>query len=226
MGDGTFWNDDLFLNELDQVLAHFGIQDDYDVLGQSWGGMLGARHAARQPPGLKHLILANSPASMALWITATNQLRATLPQEIQDTLSKHETNGTTHEKEYDDAVHAFYARHLCRMQPMPALVAKSFGCIAEDPTVYHTMNGPSEMHIVGTMKDWTVIDELHRIKASTLLLNGRYDEAQDIVVQPFFDLIPRVKWYQFSESSHMPHHEEPEKYLQVVGHFLTAKEDH
>ena len=83
-------------------------------------------------------------------------------------------------------------------------------------------NGPSEMFIVGTMKDWTVIDELHHINASTLLLNGRYDEAQDIVVQPFFDLIPRVKWFQFAESSHMPHHEERELFLKVVGGFLTA----
>ena len=83
-------------------------------------------------------------------------------------------------------------------------------------------NGPSEMFVIGTMREWTVIDEIHRINASTLLLNGYYDEAQDIAVQPFFDLIPRVKWFQFAESSHMPHHEERELFLKVVGEFLTA----
>ena len=83
-------------------------------------------------------------------------------------------------------------------------------------------NGPSEIHITGTLKDWTVIDELKHINARTLLLNGRYDEAQDLAMQPFFDIIPRVKWFQFAESSHMPQYEERELFLKVVGDFLTA----
>ena len=37
-----FWTVDLFLDELDNLLAHLGIADRYHLLGQSWGGMLGA----------------------------------------------------------------------------------------------------------------------------------------------------------------------------------------
>ena len=54
---------ELFLSELDNLLKHLGIQDDYDLLGQSWGGKLGSEHAALQPRGLKKLILADAPAS-------------------------------------------------------------------------------------------------------------------------------------------------------------------
>ena len=50
----------------------------------------------------------DTPASMALWVKGMIQLRASLPQEIQDTLSKHETNGTTDYKEYEEAVQNFY----------------------------------------------------------------------------------------------------------------------
>ena len=50
-GDGEFWTVSLFLAELDNLLQHLGIQDDYDLLGQSWGGMLGACHAIKQPKG-------------------------------------------------------------------------------------------------------------------------------------------------------------------------------
>ena len=78
------------------------------------------------------------------------------------------------------------------------------------------------MFVIGTLKEWTVIDQLSRINASTLLLNGRYDEAQDIAMQPFFNLIPRVKWFQFAESSHVPQYEEKELFLTVLGGFLTA----
>lgn len=138
-GDKAFWTEELFLYELDSVLAHFGIQDDYDLLGHSWGGMLAARHATRRPSGLKHLIIMDSPASMELWTKATDRLREALPQETQDILSKHETNGTTHEKEYEEAVSIFYARHVCRLQPMPEQLTKTLGALTEDPTVYHTM---------------------------------------------------------------------------------------
>jgi pimeloyl-ACP methyl ester carboxylesterase len=74
------------------------------------------------------------------------------------------------------------------------------------------------------LKSWDIIDSLHKIKTPTLLLNSRYDEAQDSAVQPFFDKIDKAKWYTFSESSHMPHWEERDHYMEVVGHFLRAKE--
>jgi len=55
------------------------------------------------------------------------------------------------------------------------------------------------------------------------LINGKYDEAQDSVLQPFFDGIEKVKWVHFAESSHVPQLEEPEEFLKVVGFFLGGK---
>jgi L-proline amide hydrolase len=66
MGE-DFWTVDLFLAELDNLLSVLGVKDRYFLLGQSWGGMLGAEHAIRRPAGLKALVISNSPASMALW---------------------------------------------------------------------------------------------------------------------------------------------------------------
>ena len=78
-----------------------------------------------------------------------------------------------------------------------------------------------EFHITGSLKTWSVIPDLHKITVPTLLLNGRYDEAQDSVVEPFFKNISKVKWFTFAESSHMPQYEERELYMQRVGEFLT-----
>lgn len=36
MGDTTFWTEELFLAELDNLLRHLGIQDNYDLLGHSF----------------------------------------------------------------------------------------------------------------------------------------------------------------------------------------------
>ena len=215
-----FWQVPLFVDELDNLLRHLGIAS-YHLLGQSWGGMLGAEHAVLRPSGLRSLVISDSPASMALWLQEANKLRALLPPEVQATLLRHEAAGTTESAEYTAAVRVFYDRHVCRV-PWPPEVEATFAAIAEDPTVYHTMNGPSEFHCIGTIREWTIIDRLHRIIAPTLLISGRHDEATEAVVQPFADHIPNVRWKIFEESSHMPHVEETEDFLATVGDFIAA----
>ncbi len=219
-----FWTVQLFLDELDALLAHLGIADGYHLLGQSWGGMLGAEHAIRRHAGLRGLVIANSPPSMELWVREANRLRSMLPPEVQATLLKHEQAGTTHDPEYEAATQEFYARHVCRVQPMPPEVLASFAKIGEDPTVYHTMNGPSEFHCIGSLRSWSIIDQVKNIRAETLLVSGRHDEATPAVVRPFADRIPRNRWVIFEQSSHMPHVEETAACLATIRHFLESND--
>ncbi len=81
-----FWIPQLFLAELDNLLGALGVQGGYHLLGQSWGGMLGAEHAVTAPPGLRSLVIADSPASMELWSAAAAGLRAQLPAEVEKVL--------------------------------------------------------------------------------------------------------------------------------------------
>ena len=216
-----FWTVDLFKRELDNLIDHLGIRGGYHVLGQSWGGMLGAEFASTRPKGLKRLVIADSPASMTLWLEAAAELRAKLPPDVQATLLRHEEAGTTGSPEYEAAVLVFYQRHVCRVIPMPEEVSRSFAAIADDPTVYHTMNGPSEFHVIGSLKTWSMVGRLGTITVPTLLISGRHDEATPATVQPFADEIPDVRWTVFEESSHLPHVEETERCMQVVGDFLA-----
>jgi len=219
-----FWTVDLFLEELDALLNHLGIQDRYAYLGQSWGGMLGAEHAVRQPAGLKALIIANSPANMHTWVAEANRLRLELPTDVQETLLKHESAGTLTDPEYIAASRVFYDRHVCRVSPWPKEVARTFAIMDEDNTVYRNMNGPTEFHVIGTMKDWTIEDRLNRIQAPTLVISGYYDEATPLVVKPYVDNIPGSEWVLFKQSSHMPHVEERDLCMQTVSKFLSDVE--
>ena len=216
-----FWTVQLFLDELDNLLEKLAIKDNYHLLGQSWGGMLGAEHAIRQPEGLRSLVISNSPASMTLWVAEAKKLRAAMPAEERDALDRHEAAGTTDDPEYLAATAAFYARHVCRVVPNPPEVLRTEEHLLNDPTVYHAMNGPNEFFVIGTLRDWTVVDRVQQISVPTLLASGRYDEATPATVQPYFDAIPDVRWEIFEESSHMPFVEEPERYLEVVGAFLA-----
>ena len=50
------------------------------------------------------------------------------------------------------AVGAGGCRHPC--------VQASFAQITAEPTVHHTVNGPSEFHVIGTLRDWDITDRL------------------------------------------------------------------
>nr|WP_260691151.1 proline iminopeptidase-family hydrolase [Rhizobium laguerreae] len=219
-----FWTVGLFLEELDALLSHLGIQQHYAFLGQSWGGMLGAEHAVRRPQGLKALVIANSPANMHTWVSEANRLRQELPKEVQDTLLKHELAGSLTDPEYIAASRVFYDRHVCRVVPWPPEVARTFAIMDEDNTVYRNMNGPTEFHVIGTMKDWTIENRLDRIEAPTLLISGKYDEATPLVVRPYLERVPGCEWVLFENSSHMPHVEEKQLCLATVSGFLSRHE--
>jgi L-proline amide hydrolase len=216
-----FWSPQLFKDELVELTGHLVIADRYAVVGQSWGGMLALEHALDHPSGLRAIVVADSPASIPLWVEEANRLRLDLPPEVQEALTHHEEAGTTDSPEYEEAVRVYYDRHLCRV-PWPDCVQRSFAQMAEDPTVYHTMNGPSEFHCIGSLQTWDITDRLHEITAPTLLVSGRHDEATPHIVEQIHTRIPGSRWELFEASSHMPHVEEPEAFLEVVEEFLQT----
>jgi L-proline amide hydrolase len=216
-----FWTVQLFKDELVDLTHELGIADRYAVVGQSWGGMLAMEHALDRPPGLRGMVVADSPASIPLWVAEANRLRADLPPEVAATLASHEAAGTTDSQEYEAAVRVYYDRHLCRI-PWPDCLERTFAQLAADPTVYHTMNGPSEFHCIGTLQTWDITDRLHEISTPTLLLSGRYDEATPHIVEQIHSRIPGAQWQLFEESSHSPHLEEPEAFLEAVETFLKT----
>ncbi len=183
--------------------------------------MLGSEHAVRKPAGLKALVIANSPANMRTWVAEANRLRRDLPADIQGALDRHEKAGTIADPEYLAASRAFYDRHVCRVTPWPAEVARTFAAMDEDNTVYINMNGPTEFHVIGTLKDWTIEGRLDQIDAPTLLISGRHDEATPLVVKPYLDGIAGCEWIVFENSSHMPHVDEKDLCLATVSTFLT-----
>lgn len=143
-----------------------------------------------------------------------------MPGEVDDTIARHEKDGTYDDPEYLKAVEFFYRRHLCRIWPFPKDILDTLAWVEMDDTVYRTMNGPSEFTVVGSLKNWSIVDELHKVHVPTLVLNADYDEARDSCVYPYFSGISKVKWYTFPDASHCTSVEIPDKYCAVVAEFL------
>lgn len=217
------WTVPLFVEEVGVIREALGLAHTH-ILGQSWGGMLAMEYALTQPQGLAGLIIADSPASMIQWVSEANRLRADLPPDVQATLLKHEGAGTYDDPAYQQAMQEFYNRHVCRVVPNPDCVVRSFEKLAQWPEVYFTMNGPSEFHVIGTLKHWDITARLGEIHAPTLVIGGRFDEATPLITETVHRGIAGSEWVIFEQSSHMPHVEEPDRYIHVLDDFLTRVE--
>ena len=216
-----FWTVELFVRELHNLVDALGIRDRHHVLGQSWGGFLAQEYALTQPAGLRSLVLADTAASFPDFVAEANRLRADLPPEVEAALRRHEEAGTTDDPAYAEACQVFYQRHVCRLDPWPRELVEAFAWIERDPTVYHTMNGPSEFHVIGSIRDWQSKDRLASIDVPTLLVSGRHDEATPALQETLRDGIREAEWVLFEHSSHTPHLEERERYMHVVGEWLA-----
>ena len=219
--DTLRWQIPRFVTELATVRKTLGL-DRVHILGQSWGGMLAIEYALTQPQGVESLVLANTTSSIPLWVAEANRLREQLPLEVNAALLKHEADGTTDDQEYQDAMQVFYDRHVMRVRPYPEFVQRGFDRLSQP--VYYTMNGPSEFHVIGTIKDWDRTDRLAEIHVPTLIASGRYDESTPTINEIIHKGIPGSEWIVFERSSHLAHAEEPELYMQTVLAFLAKVE--
>ncbi|OTB03439.1 hypothetical protein M426DRAFT_23802 [Hypoxylon sp. CI-4A] len=182
-GDRSFWQEQLFQDELDNLIDHLDLRHDpgFHILGQSWGGMLSSAFASRQPRGLRRLVLASALASKELATRGTRLLRDQMPPEMRQALDEAEERGDYESPAYKNAVDYYFRKHACRADPFPpAELVPAMKNLSEDTTVYRTMNGPSILTVDGTLKNWTVIPRLPNITVPTLVYNGEYDTSHDI----------------------------------------------
>jgi proline-specific peptidase len=217
----TMYTVDLYIEEIDTIRQAFGLERVH-ILGQSWGGMLAMEYALTQPSGLASLILADTTASMPQWASETSRLVADLPPDVQKALREHDEASTVDSPEYKQALRVFSLRHICRIDPRPECVTRMAAKPGDE--VYRTMWGLNETTVTGTLKDWNIVSRLDEINVPTLVVGGRYDEATPALAETIHRGISGSEWVIFENSSHFPHIEETESYLQVLGQFLNRIE--
>lgn len=234
----TFWTYELFIDELVNLVAFFEIGKDFDLLGHSWGGMLGAEFVLRRKPaGLNKLILSNSLAAHDMWNESTEQQLAEFPQDIQETVR---AGPYADRKKYREAMAKFEAVHMCTVQPRPKEIDISFdyryaedgdmtvgdamyvrpvrscsSCSDRSPIRYDTIR-----YREIELNHWSIIDKLHEIKVPTFVINAPKDTSQDWLNEPYFLHIPKVKWVSIQNATHMPFWEVRERYMELVNDFL------
>ena len=217
--DPNLWHTERFVEELAKVRQSLNLEQAH-ILGHSWGSMLATDYALTKPEGIMSLILASPCLSIPRWLEDVGTYRKQLPADVQEVLDRNEIAGTTESEEYEEAVMEFYRIHLCRMDPWPEVLEQTL--VGAGLQVYHTMWGPSEFFMTGNLADYDRTSRVGELVVPTLFTCGRYDEASPDATAWYQSLIPQAEIAIFENSSHMPHLEEMELYLQVVREFLNG----
>lgn len=220
--DTSLWTVQHFVRELEVVRSALQLEH-FHLFGSSWGGMLAMQYLLDyQPASVVGLLMAGSPASMPRWVEGCQELLAEMPSEVREVIERHEAQGFTSCPEYVSAVTVFYQKHLCRLQPWPTGLERTFAEMS--PIVYETMNGPSEFTVTGRFHDWDVFDRLNEIKVPTLVMGGRYDEIRLDHLTEMHTAIAGSELVIFEDSGHTPFHDERALFMRTVNDFLDRVE--
>ena len=220
--DPSLWTVDRFREEVEQVRKSLGLENFY-LYGQSWGGLLAIEYALKYQAHLKGVILSNITGSVESYVTYLNQLRSQLPESVQNRLRFYEEKGDFQNPEYEKVMlEEVYSRYLCRLQPWPEPLLRSFGHL--NTKVYQTIQGPNEFVVMGNFKDWNRWNDLSKITIPTLLISGRYDTMNPQDVQKMGLLIPHSKVKICENGSHCAMYDDQENYFQAIHAFLADVE--
>ncbi|OBI03574.1 proline iminopeptidase [Mycobacterium scrofulaceum] len=203
--------------EMDAVVKGLGL-NRFHVFGNSWGAMMAQQYALDVTSQAVSITLSNSIASIPQFTQMVARLKAELDPAIQSAIDRHEAAGTTYTAEYQDAVRTWNETYLCRVRPWPPELSEAFANMGTD--IFETMFGPSDFHIVGTIRDWDVFDRLPEITLPTLVLAGRFDECVPEHMWEMHQRIAGSRFELFESSAHMPFIEEPAKFDRVMRDFL------
>jgi proline iminopeptidase len=102
---------------------------------------------------------------------------------------------------------------------MPADLQRTFERLNE--AVYHTMKGPSEFTVIGTLRAMDCTPRLRQIACPVLFTCGEFDEAAPSSVRRYAAMTPGARFEVFAGASHMPHLEVPDAYFAALADFLA-----
>lgn len=215
--DNSLWKLPRFVKELQCLISQFNLEKIH-LLGHSWGAALATEFALMNPSALLSLILSSPLLSTKKWVQDANQLRSSLPHDIQIILKKHEKQHTTDSKEYEEATLFFYKKHICRLQPWPEELVYAFSHL--NAAIYQTMWGKTEFYMTGNLKNFDRTNDLSKITCPTLITCGKYDEATPETMRYCLSKLQNGSLEIFQKSSHTAMWEEEEKYRDVIQKFI------
>jgi len=217
------WQLPRFVEEVEQVRQALGLdQNNFYLLGQSWGGILAMEYALKYQQHLKGLVISNMVAS----IPAYNEYAQKVLMPAMDQTALVEIKRLEAAKEYENPrymellIQHHYTQHILRMPSgqWPDPVNRAFNKI--NKKIYISMQGPSELGASGKLVNWDRRADLGKITVPTLAIGARYDTMEPAQMDRIAKSVKKGRYLFCPNGSHLAIYDDQKVYVAGILEFI------
>jgi proline iminopeptidase len=221
--DSSLWTTARFVEEVEQVRQAIGAdQNNFYVLGNSWGGILAMEYALKYQQHLKGLIVANMMASVPEYgkyadEVLAKQMKPEVLAEIQAIEAKKDYSNPRY---MELLIPNFYQEHLCRLKEWPDGFNRTMKHMNSE--IYTMMQGPSEFRVSGRLVKWDVKDRLKEIKVPTLMIGATHDTMDPKAMEAQSKLVQKGRYLHCPNGSHLAMWDDQKVFMNGVITFIKT----
>lgn len=218
------WEIPRAVDEVEQVRRALGLENEnFFLLGHSWGGILATEYALAHGEHVKGLVISNMMASIPAYNDyARSVLMPAMDQRALAEIQAMEAAGDTENPRYMELLMPHhYQQHVLRRpaDQWPDPVNRAFKHL--NPAVYVPMQGPSELGASGKLERWDRTRDLRRITTPTLVIGAAHDTMDPAHMRWMADQLPRGRYLHCPEGSHMALYDDQEAYFAGLLEFVS-----
>ena len=225
--DQSLWTIDRFVDEVEQVRLALGLdENNFIILGHSWGGILGLEYALKHQNRMKALIISNMVPSIPDYIKYANDVLAPkLDPSVLKKIREYENAGHYTNNEYLGLIEEhYYPKHVLRMplEEWPNPVTRSLAGLNYD--IYLKMQGPSEFGVVGDalLKEWDRKNDLKNLKIPVLTIGGQHDTMDPKQMEWMSTEVQNGTYLHCPNGSHWSMYDDQETYFNGVTEYINS----
>ncbi|MDX5435652.1 MAG: proline iminopeptidase-family hydrolase [Pontibacter sp.] len=223
--DTSLWNTARFVEEVEQVRQALNLnENNFYLLGHSWGGILAMEYALQHQDKLKGLIISNMMSSIPAYNQYADEvLGPQMPPHVLAELQAIEARQDFTNPRYMELLMPhFYTKHALRLplEHWPDPVNRMFSHMNQ--TVYVQMQGPSEFGIRGnaSLKNWDRSQDLKNITVPTLTIGGEHDTMDPAHMEWMAGQFPKGRYLYCPQGSHMAMFDDQKTYFEGLVKFI------
>ncbi len=212
------YNLDYYREELKILIENLGYEK-VNLLGSSWGTIVVAEYVTNyESPVINKIILSGSCLDVSMWINDQRENMKKISEEYYNVIIDCEDRKDFSNLNYKKSIMEFYSKYLCRSNPWPEILIRSFEILNED--LYNNLWGPSEFTCTGRLKDYSILHKLKDIKVPVLYTVGEYDECTPATAELYKNNTPGSQLIVFPGASHTHHIEKQNEFNNTIRDFL------